>query len=244
MDEIIIPYSEKLKKNNFSEKLKNEIENSDGISEEKYEENSNSVIEWTIEKELLLVEWGDIAKSYKWLNAKSHKKYSYMHKWFTIPTIILSTLTGTASFAQGGLSMSTQDNARYVIGSVTIFIGILTTIREYLKVAELKENYRISTIHWDKYARNIRIELSKPPIERMSAENFIKLARKEFDHLMETTPPISEKIIRKFKERYMGLEESPQRKKYDILIKPDILEDMISSNNNYRHNWYDNSNNV
>ena len=57
-------------------------------------------VEWSPENEMIIVEWCDIAQCYKWLSTKAHSKYSMMHAWMTIPAITLSTISGTASFAQ------------------------------------------------------------------------------------------------------------------------------------------------
>ena len=90
-----------------------------------------------------------------------------------------------------------------IIGSVNIAVGIITTIQQYLKISELNEvPHRVSAIAWDKYARNIRIELSKSPDERPSAGLFLKYNREEFDRLMETSPSIPESIIKEFKKIY------------------------------------------
>lgn len=197
-------------------------------------------IEWSIEQENLLVEWCDIAQCYKWLNSSSHRTYTKLHDWYTIPTIILSTLTGTASFAQLSFPIGVINYSPYIIGTVTIFIGVLTTIQQYLKITELKENYRISAILWDKYQRNIRIELSRAPDERMDAKDFLKLCRNDLDHLMETTPLITQRTIKKFKIKFKGEPGTPERKIYDDLKKPDILGTIISAETN-RHHWFKNN---
>ena len=194
-------------------------------------------VEWSIEQENLLVEWCDIAQCYKWLNSRSHRTYTEMHEWLTIPAIVLSTLTGTASFAQLSFPYGAINYTPYIIGTITIFIGVLTTVQQYLKVTELKENYRISAILWDKYARNIRIELARAPNERMDARNFMKLCRNELDHLMETAPLIGQKTIKQFKAKFMGEENSPERIIYDALIKPDICGAIVSAETN-RHHWF------
>ena len=59
-----------------------------------------------------------------------------------------------------------------IIGSINIIVGILTTIQQYLKISELNEAHRVSSIAWDKFARNIKIELSKHPNERVEAKSF------------------------------------------------------------------------
>jgi hypothetical protein len=194
-------------------------------------------IEWSPENELILVEWCDAAQCYKWLHARSHVKYSYMHAWFTIPAIILSTISGTASFATSSLPANMKTLAPIAIGSLNIFIGILTTIQQYLKISELNEAHRVMSIAWDKYARNIRIELSKAPMERSDAASFLKYNRQEFDRLMETSPPIDQKIIDEFIVTFKGREGSEQRARYEKLRKPDICNIIVSAVE-ARHHWY------
>ena len=47
----------------------------------------------------LLAEWSEKAACYRWLHNQSEKYYRIPNYAFTIPVIILSTLTGTANFA-------------------------------------------------------------------------------------------------------------------------------------------------
>ena len=223
----------------MSETDNRKAESTDTKSEISLDENKKPKIkvEWSPENEKILVEWCDIAQCYKWLNMRAHSKYSYLHAWFTIPAIILSTISGTASFAQQSFPPSTQAFVPMAIGSLNIFIGILTTIQQYLKISELNESHRVSSIAWDKFARNIRIELAKKPDERLDAGSFIKHCRDEFDRLMETSPTINDKIVGEFKKTFSGLENSKQRKIFEQLKKPDICDTIISVNET-RHKWY------
>jgi len=197
---------------------------------------SNKKVHWSEENEKILVEWCDIAQCYKWLNTRAHAKFSYMHAWFTIPAIVLSTISGTASFAQTSLPLQYQTYSPMAIGAINIFIGILTTIQQYLKISELNEAHRVSSIAWDKFARNIRIELAKIPDERMDAGPFIKLCRQEFDRLMETSPMIPEKITQEFNSKFKG-KDPASIKNFKKLKKPDIC-DTITSVSDVRNKWY------
>jgi hypothetical protein len=154
----------------------------------------------------------------------------------------MSTITGTISFAQSSFTPSQQFYIQFGVGTINIFLGILSTISQYLKINEFTESHKISSISWDKYSRNIRIELAKPPEERMDAASFIKLCRNEFDRMMESSPIIKQEVIDEFKITFQGTENSEQRKMYSELRKPDIC-DTITTSNTYRHKWYLNSEN-
>ena len=191
-------------------------------------ESSMMPIEWSKENEAILIEWCDVAQCYKWLNLRSHAKYAYLHAWFTIPAITLSTITGTASFAQSSLPPPYNMYSPMIIGAINIFIGILTTVQQYLKISELNEAHRVSMISWDKFARNIRIELAKKPDERDDAGHFLKLCRHEYDRLMETSPIIPDKIVEEFNKKFQGKEGTSRRRHFDKIKKPDICDTIIS----------------
>jgi len=198
---------------------------------------SRKKVAWSTDNERIVIEWCDIAQCYKWLNMRSFQRYSKMHAWFTIPAIILSTVTGTASFAQNSIPPAYQKLAPMVIGSVNIGIGILTTVQQYLKISELNESHRVSSIAWDKFARNIRIELAKRPEERTDAGMFLKFCRSEFDRLMETSPNIHDSIVEKFKTKFGGEEGSIKQRRFEQLRKPDICDTIVSSEET-RNKWY------
>jgi hypothetical protein len=194
-------------------------------------------VEWSPENEMIMVEWCDIAQCYKWLSSKAHTKFAKLNAWMTIPTIILSTISGTASFAQASLPLEYQTFSPMVIGTINISVGILTTIQQYLKISELNEGHRVASIAWDKFARNICIELAKAPQERMDAGQFLKISRQEFDRLMETSPTIPQDVITLFNSTFSGKPGSIERKRFDDLKKPDICDIIITANEK-RHPWY------
>jgi hypothetical protein len=168
--------------------------------EKKEKEKDNG---WTTEHEMVLAEWGDKAMCYKWLHAKSHGKYRQLNTWYTIPVIVMSTLTGTANFAQDKIPESFRGYATMIIGGVNILAGIITTIQQFLKITELNEGHRVSSIVWDKFYRKIKVELSKHRDERTEVKDFFKSATEEYDRLMETSPVIDKSIIEVFNKTFV-----------------------------------------
>ena len=88
--------------------------------------------EWSYQHERILIEWADKAICYRWLHLESHRSYSFKNRWFTIPVIIMSTLTGTANFAQERVPIDIQPYYQLIVGSVNILAGIITTIQQFL----------------------------------------------------------------------------------------------------------------
>ena len=192
--------------------------------------------EWKSEHENILVEWADKAMCYRWLHGKSHQTYSKTNAWFTIPVIIMSTLTGTANFAQDRFPDDIKPLAQMSIGAVNIFAGILTTIAQFLKIGELNEAHRVSSIAWDKFYRNIKVELAKSRDERMHVGHMLKMSKEEFDRLMETSPSINENIIKEFNRTFPSKKTIPTNKPSEDCFKndikrPEICDELISTAN-------------
>ena len=189
--------------------------------------------EWKAEHEKILVEWADKAMCYRWLHGRSHQAYSKTHAWYTIPVIIMSTLTGTANFAQDRFPENIKPMAQMGIGAVNIFAGILTTIAQFLKIGELNEAHRVSSISWDKFYRNIKVELAKSRDERMHVGHMLKMCKEEYDRLMETSPSVDEKIIKLFNDKFPVKKIEISDKENEVerpdIMRPEICDELVST---------------
>lgn len=166
---------------------------------------------WKREEEELLREWADKAQCFRWLHTKSHEKYRWINAYYTIPVIILSTLTGAANFSQDKVPEDKRSMVIIIIGSLNILAGIISTIAQYLKVAEINEGHRISSISWGKFNRKLKVELARHPDNRSSPDELIKSTREEYDRLVEISPPIPEKIVKRFMKDVIQKKISEQK---------------------------------
>lgn len=196
---------------------------------EKKENDEIVSIGWTQGHEKILIDWADKAMCYRWLHARSHQRFSKINTYFTIPVIIMSTLTGTANFAQDRVSEEYRGYYSMGVGFVNILAGIITTIQQFLKISELNEAHRVSAIAWDKFYRKIKVELSKPIDERQNITDFLKICTEEFDRLMETSPIIQKHTIQLFQTTFAG-KRIPQEQKdsFNTLKKPEICDSLES----------------
>ena len=184
---------------------------------------TNKDLKWSAQHEKILIDWADKAMCYRWLHGKANRKYYKLNAVFTIPVIIISTLTGTANFAQDKFEEGTQrEYAVMTIGSLNILAGIITTVHQYLKISELNESHRVSCVAWDKFFRNLKVELAKPRDERVPVFQLLKWAKEEFDRLSETSPVVPQNIIKEFFTAFK------KNKDFQTISKPDICDELIS----------------
>lgn len=177
--------------------------------------NEDKEIVWQEQHEDILKRWAEIGSSYRYLHDKSMNKFNKQNMGFTIPVIVISTITGTASFALTSMPASWQPFAPSVIGGLNLIGGLITTISQFLRVSELLEGHRAASIAFGKFSRNISVELSLPLDEReVSGHEFIAKCRVELDRLLEQSPGIPMDIVNQFARTF----------KNTVFTKPEILE--------------------
>lgn len=157
---------------------------------------------WSDEIESLLSEWGEIGQCFSWLHNYSERKYKKKYHHMSIPIIVLSTLTGTANFADSYVPVGFKHGFSAVVGGLNIFCGILGTLMSFLKYAEIYEAHRISGLSWSKFSRNIQIELALKDCKRKNCRDFLKVSRAEYDRLLESSPNIDRDIITTFNNKF------------------------------------------
>jgi len=162
---------------------------------------------WSDEVEILLKEWAEKASCWRWLYGRSEKKYRYKYYCFSIPVIILSTLTGTANFGMDSyVPADSKQMATAIVGGLNLFAGLLSTLQNFLKVAENMESSRSCCVAWSKLQRSIQIELSLDPSRRQNCHDFLKICRAEYDRLTELSPVVDDDIIDSFKSKFKEYE--------------------------------------
>jgi len=158
---------------------------------------------WTKEQEELLAEWSEKASCYRWLHGRAEKKFRCRNYTFTIPVIIMSTLTGTANFGMDTFVPEEHKKlAMASVGSVNIIAGIISTLQNFLRYAELTESHRSVGVSWSKLGRDIAVELALDPPRRKPAGDFLNVCRAEYDRLIEQSPLIDDSILKQFHDTF------------------------------------------
>ncbi len=177
---------------------------------------------WKEEEEQILREWADKAQCYELMHSKAHEIYNYRNTLFVIPVIIISTITGTANFAQDRVPEDKQAVFVMVVGAFNILAAIISTIAQYLKISELNESYRVGTLQWGKFYRNIKTELSKHPLDRVPPGNMLSMCKEEFDRLLEIYPNIPKNVINEFNYKFLNNTEISKPEICDV-IEPTMV---------------------
>ncbi len=168
---------------------------------------------WKPEEESIIQQWADRAQCYQWMHSRCREIYQRKNALFTIPVIIISTITGTANFAQDRFSDDIKPYVVMSIGALSIIAGIITTIYQFLKISELNEGHRVAQLSWTKFYNNLRTELLRHPLDRTNSTLMIKHCKEEYERLIEISPFINKKVVASFNSKF---------RKNEALFKPEI----------------------
>jgi len=163
---------------------------------------SSTSVSWNSQLELILSQEGERALCYSWLHNNSQKRYTRMDTYITLPTILLSTLSGSASIGSSSIFPGLASTASLAIGTLSLSVGVLNTVSSYFGWGKRSEAHKSAAMTYSKIHRFIMIELSLPRSERMAAKDMLKVIRDQLDRLMETSPQIPDPIIDLFRQKF------------------------------------------
>ena len=164
---------------------------------------TNDKKQWNQSHEQLLANWANKANCYVWLHEKTFELYKKRNMYFSIPIIILSTISGTANYGISSI-FPNFDYGNIIIGTMGLIVAIISFINNFLRHAELAESHKISSVQWSKYHRQISAELAITPNNRQDATEFILICKTEIDRLLEQSPMIPKYIQKFFKRLFIN----------------------------------------
>lgn len=161
---------------------------------------TNIPLIWNDSVEQILSKYSNVSKLSHYLHYKSHVRYKKINYLYTIPSIILSTLSGFISMSLTGFNLSDpqMNVANICLGSINILTGILTTLNNSFKNSELSAEHLNLANSFQKLYTNIDSELNLERDKRKDVNVFFQSSKNEYIKLLENSPPFKKITIRNF----------------------------------------------
>ena len=160
-------------------------------------------IHWNSQLEKIISDEGERALCYSWLHDKSEERYRQFNNYITLPTIVGSTIAGTAAIGSKTL-FGDSWYGNLGIGLLSLTVAVFNTVSTHFGWAVRAEAPRGARVDYSKIHRFIMIELALPREERTDANSMLKLVREQLDNLLATSPQIPNEIIVKFNNKFEG----------------------------------------
>ena len=155
---------------------------------------------WHRSNEVFFKQLGDESQLQAICHMNSHEYFSTRSRHYQLPIIILSVICGSGNFVSTSFPEN-QDTIILGVGVLSIITSIISSVAQYLKLAEKSEAHRIASVSWEKFYNNIRFQLSKRKEERDEIQNYILSTTSEYQRLQEISPLLPKEIVSKFRSR-------------------------------------------
>lgn len=155
--------------------------------------------EWSPAIEQLVKKIGEQSLCYNILHRRSQSYYAYYNHFIAIPVIVLSSLTGAATFA---LSGQEGELPSILLGSLSILAGFIQTLGSYFRFAQLSETHRMVGLQYNKMYQTITTQLALAREIRDPAAKVLDLLKDTIERLQEVAPEVPEYVINGFKRDY------------------------------------------
>lgn len=172
---------------------------------------------WNDEAEDLMRSWGIKSAGLRWLHFNAATTWKKTSNRLSLPVILLSTLTGVASF--GSTNFADQTTTMYVLGSLNILTALLASLKQFYNSDEKYQNHLDVSKQFGSFYRQMVLELSLPRSDRRPCDELSKWAKLEYDRLQLESPPIGGESISKFNETFKALSDKPDIATNNIDIK-------------------------
>lgn len=135
-----------------------------------------------------------LQKTTEQLSRDYHKLFSEKQRHLyalKLPCIILSSITGFASFGGSANFQVKQEYLNSSIGAVSLFVSILTTLETFFSVSLIMSQARAVSLSLQLLSQRIACELALP-IQDRATDGLVYLRQcfNEFLQLIEKAPPL------------------------------------------------------
>lgn len=158
---------------------------------------------WTNKKEKLLLKWKEECKLYSWLFNYNTKYYDKLDKLLSIPSILITGITGTTLFST--LNLEHKNEIIIVIGVLLIIGTILQSIRDFLNLKQLINKNQDCVKLYNCIVSDIEEQLGQEIPDRECGNEFLKKIKTRKTDIFNTSPNILDKswseLIKNIKER-------------------------------------------
>jgi len=151
--------------------------------------------DWSSGLEDVLRKEGEESESLFWLHNKAATIATRNNDMINIPSIILQTVTGFLSATSGLVPP-------LVLGSISVFTGVLSTLLSYFKFSAKAEGHKMCAQLYHKIFKNLEIELSLPPEQRVPPLKLLEDVRSELARVGEVAPDIPDNVIAVYKKEF------------------------------------------
>jgi hypothetical protein len=174
---------------------------------------------WNDSLESYFCDTAEKAECLSWVHKRGEELYSHRKSFIDMPVIVLSSVVGFCSVGSATIFQGQSELSSILLGVLSLIVSTINTTGSYFGWAKRAEGHRVSSIHYSKLYRFLKIELSLPRNERLPPQTLLKYCKDQYDRLQEVSPLIPTIIANEFKAKFS---------KYKDIAKPEEMNGLTA----------------
>lgn len=163
-------------------------------------------MEWNRAVELIFESLADESQLRHKLHYQQYRWYANRNNRYAIPVVVLSVLSGSGNFIAGNFINKTIEKYLIIgIGVVSICTSIISSVSQFLKLAQSSESNRVASLAWGKFHSCIKFQIHLKTKDRIEAKDFMATIVSEYERLYEISPPLLARFIDKMCKKLRSL---------------------------------------
>ena len=199
--------------------LKTKLLPEKNIDEEDNKETAENTInknvqikEWNDSIEELLKCWGEKTAGLSIIHDNDRKYWREKSNHISIASILITTVSSSISLST--TSSPYYEYIMYLVGFIGLLSSLLQSFKQFYNADEKASDHRVIAKQFGNYYRSIKLQLALKREDRVPVGEFTNWAFKEYEKLLQESPPVKTITVENFRERF---------KQYTC-YKPDICE--------------------
>lgn len=164
---------------------------------------------WNENMENLMKMWGEKSAGLRFMHDNAAGSWKKFSNTLTLWSIGITTVASGASLIAASISEEEAKNiVLYAVGGIGVVSGLLQSLKKFYNAEEKSADHLAISKQFSSYYRYITLQMTLSREERMSSNQLSEFAFKEFDRLQQDAPPLNNKQIKLFYNKYGNSEQA------------------------------------
>tara|TARA_B100001093_G_scaffold142400_1_gene134870 strand:- start:177 stop:899 length:723 start_codon:yes stop_codon:yes gene_type:complete len=164
---------------------------------------------WNSNMESLIKAWGEKSAGLRFMHSNSSSKWKAFSNTLTLWSIGVTTIASGVSLISASIDNEEAKNiVLYVVGAIGIGSSLLQSLKKFYNAEEKAADHNAVSRQFGSFYRYITLQLGQTREDRLPSDQLSEYVLKEYERLMQESPPLGGDQIELFKKTFKNSKQS------------------------------------